>query len=132
MIPRRTLSRCVALVTATAALALPATAGADSVRLYEHMNLRGASFAPRESEPNFRSIDCWLWWCTNWNDRVSSLHVPAYTCVTLYEHIHRGGLSTEYCGYNYAPHGAARNFNLDPFWNDRVSSSSTYGRIIQQ
>jgi hypothetical protein len=132
MIPRRILKRGAALVAIATALALPSAASADSVRLYEDRNLQGASFEPRESEPNFRSIDCWLWWCTNWNDRASSLHVPPYTCVRVYQHIHYGGLTREYCAYNYAPNGAARNFDLDDFWNDRVSSSATYGRIIQQ
>jgi hypothetical protein len=132
MARRRIFTRGVALAAAVAAFAVPSAASADSVRLYDHANLEGASFVPRDSEPNLRSIDCWLWWCTNWNDRASSLHVPAYTCVRLYEHIHYGGLSREYCAYNYAPNGTSRNFNLDGFWNDRTSSSATYGRIIQQ
>jgi hypothetical protein len=130
--PSRPVKHLAAVFAAIAALAVPTVARADSVRMWEHANFQGASFVPSDTQTDFRKIDCILWWCTNWNDRVSSLHVPAYQCITLYEHINRGGLSQEFCGYTRAGAGAPRDYAyVGAFWNDRASSSDTVGRITQ-
>jgi hypothetical protein len=134
--PSRTVKRLAAAVVAACALVLPGQASAaDSVRMWEHANYQGASFVPADTQLDFRKIDCWLWWCANWNDRVSSLHVPAYTCVTLHEHINLGGADSgeRFCGFNVAGQGAARDFPyVGTLWNDRASSSVTVGRRIIQ
>jgi hypothetical protein len=115
------------------------------VRFYEHVNLQGTSFelpstwAPigvgvQGSIPDFRreKLPCGsVTGCKDFNDRVSSLHVPAYTCVVLYEHINFQGASTGFCGANNTwRYGAAADFNLYGDWNDRVSSAKAYENVV--
>ena len=130
----RALLRLVCGLVLAGALAVPAAAGADSVRLYEHSDRQGYSFVPGgdDLDPNGDDVDlrwdmlgpCASWLgCKNFNDRASSLHIPPFTCVTLYEHINYGGASIDYCTDQRWPYGWARDANLTGFWNDRASSA---------
>jgi hypothetical protein len=60
--------------------ALPASAA--DICFYEHINYQGASFCASADNG---------WIGNAWNDRVSSVRVPAGASVELYEHINYGG-----------------------------------------
>lgn len=122
-------ARALCGLAVAATLVGPASAHADSVRLYEHINQQGYSFVPANIDGYFPRdlFPCGLAsGCKSFNDRVSSLHVPAYRCVILYEDIRMLGASVTYCAKNTFPSGAAVDYNLDSRWNDRASSSFTY------
>jgi hypothetical protein len=73
-----------AWVAAGMLAALPLASQAASVCFYEHANYEGANWcveAGTAATPD------------DWNDRVSSVRVPAGWSVTLYEHIGQGGAS---------------------------------------
>jgi hypothetical protein len=107
----RHLRFLAAVVVTAGSLALVPLAAADSVRLWQHTGYGGDSFTPSNAERDFRKIDCWLWFCDNWNDRVSALHVPVYTCVRLFEHISQEGEHVDFCGdTEISPEAAARNY----------------------
>ena len=130
----------LALLGVLLAFAVPAAARADGVLLYEHINEQGNSFGTsslwgpiglgiQDSIPDFRreKLPCG---CKDFNDRVSSLHVPAYTCVNLYEDINYQGRSIGYCGANNRWHyGAAGDYNLPADWNDRASSAKMFEAV---
>ena len=62
--------------------AKPAAATASPVCFYEHINYQGASFCAT-ADSN--------WVGNAWNDRISSVKVPAGSQATLYEHVSFGG-----------------------------------------
>lgn len=130
----RPLSLLIAAAIGVAGLALPAAASAvEDVRFYEHTDMRGDYFVPETNgdyevrEPDFRSVDCFMWWCENFNDRVSSVRLNPQIRVTLYEHIGYGGASREF----YNNRSYAVYYNLPAYgWNDRASSAySSYDTI---
>lgn len=128
--PFRQCRRAVTAGVAAIALCFPAVARADSVRMWDHANFGGASFVPATYQPDFRKAGC-SWYCISWNGRVSSLHVPAYTCVTLFSLAYYAGEQRTYCGHNVAGQGAPRDYAYLDGFNDRASSSQTWGEIKQ-
>jgi hypothetical protein len=85
-------------------------------RFYEHKDYQGDSFGLCIGDE-----------CANlgpeWNDRISSMIVPARAAVIIYEHVNFGGQKARFPGYstvNLTDH----HFIFPPWisWNDRVSS----------
>jgi len=105
---------------------------AGSVDLYEHIYFQGNKWH-FEGEwgyiPDFRYVNCFLWWCANINDKVSSLMTniwsnipgwrwPVYT--VLYEHINynRNQVGSEFWADNPATYPDLSIYG----WNDIASS----------
>jgi hypothetical protein len=85
---------------------------AGTVTAYEHLDFTGASL----SVPSDMQFVGW-----DWNDRVTSIRVPAGRTVTLYEHSDFGGQSLTLTSDS----GDLRNYSgpgADGTWNDAVSS----------
>jgi hypothetical protein len=98
--------------------------------LWQHVGYGGDSvtFDYEENVPDFRSVDCFLWWCDNWNDRASSVGVPVNlgepqpNYYILHEHINYQGSQL------WIPAGWFYEDLVRLGWNDRASSLSyTWG-----
>jgi hypothetical protein len=126
------------VVAAAAALAMPCVANADTVRLYDHANQGGPFWIAGTDQPSYLSVvtncfpgatgviyPCWA------ENRVSSVYVPAYQCLTLYSDYGYKGTSRTYCGYNYYPNGAPRRYNIDAGFDNVASSSTVVGVLTQ-
>lgn len=88
----------------------PPQGGGDDPTFYEHLDFTGASFA-RGSDWDF---------VEDWNDRITSVRVPAGVTVILYQHWHFEGESLTLTS-------DAADLRDFPFpgggtWNDQVSS----------
>lgn len=139
-VPRRIRARrllaIVAAVAGCGVLAAPVAAqAAEDVRLYEHADLQGSYFVPAVnsdgwiSQPSFHSVNCFLWFCSDFNDRVSSVRLNANACVTLHEHDNFEGAERDFC--NFTDH--AGYYNLWRVgWNDIASSASETLGVIEQ
>lgn len=108
------------------------------VDLFEHVNYQGARWtfwADWGSQNDFRRVFCFLWWCTNMNDRVSSADlyinyldpaIPYLPYVILFEHINKGGKQL-WLWPGAAPDGPGLYNDLGLFgWNDIASSMRYY------
>jgi hypothetical protein len=96
---------------------LPSIAWADSAQFYEDIWSGGASFSADSS------VDFVGW---DWNDRISSVYVPAGGTVVLYQDWYYGGDSLT-LGEGYYPD--LRDFGGpgdDGTWNDAASSIAVY------
>jgi pimeloyl-ACP methyl ester carboxylesterase len=94
----------------------PPPPGAEQARFYEHVEFDGESFAAASNA-------AFVGW--EWNDRLSSVHVPAGQTVVLYEHAEFGGesltLTADEPDLRRHPGPGA-----DGTWNDVVSAVQVY------
>jgi hypothetical protein len=101
-----------------------------AVRLFEHINFQGGlwdMYAMNGNVPDFRSVFCFLWWCQNINDRISSVdnqcvamavYRPRRAFTVLHEHINFAGSELMIVERQTIA-------SLVPLgWNDRASSVS--------
>lgn len=108
----------------------PVPLGSGRDQLYEHPCFGGKTvdFGHDENVPDFRRVKCFLWVCTNYNDKASSIVIPIRLGETqtryaiLHEHINYGGSQL------WIPRGFVYD-DLGVYgWNDRASSlSHTWG-----
>ncbi len=101
-----------------------------AARLFEHINFQGSvwdMYAMNGNVPDFRQVLCFLWWCQNINDRVSSIdnqvvamavYRPKRAFTVLHENINFSGsqlwIVERQMVSSLIPSG----------WNDRASSCS--------
>lgn len=101
-----------------------------AARLYEHINFQGGlwdMYAMNGNVPDFRSVFCFLWWCQNISDRVSSVdnqcvamavYRPRRAFTVLHDNINFAGSELWIVERQKIP-------SLVPLgWNDRASSVS--------
>ncbi|GGK00277.1 hypothetical protein GCM10010123_32730 [Pilimelia anulata] len=108
-----------AATSGTPAAALPALT-TDRSWFHEHGNFGGNRFAVRVgtavNDLTRFDMSCVLWWCTSWNDQLSSVAANGWNGTFLYEHIYYQGSAL------YLPPGYLAP-NLGYWgWNDRTSS----------
>ncbi len=108
------------------AVASIGAASGTNITLWEHVGCTGQSVGLEDGQnfPDFRKLNCFLWWCTNFNDKASSVMVPwklgtiQSKYVVLHEHINYQGSQLKIA------RGLIED-NLVPYgWNDRASSLS--------
>ncbi|GGK26201.1 hypothetical protein GCM10010124_18570 [Pilimelia terevasa] len=102
-----------------AGTALPALT-TDRSWFYEHGNFGGNRFSMRVgtavNDLTRYNMSCFLWWCTSWNDQLSSVGATGWNGTFLYEHILYQGSAIYFPPGYVAP-------NLGVWgWNDRASS----------
>jgi len=108
--------------TALACVALNCAQAAAGCVIYEHRDLKGASFHLGSAESlqmggeelgsNFRTIH----YDTSWNDAVSSFTVTADCTITLWEHVGDSGGA----GHKFVRSGKIVRY-IGSAWNDEVS-----------
>lgn len=94
---------------------------------YEHIDGHGDQLVVPASTAvaDFGQVNCFLWWCGRWDDRISSVAPSRRNRYTvLYEHVHYGASSDGgVLRLAYDPHRGFLNLT-DLGFNDRASSVS--------
>ncbi len=103
----------------------PPPACANNPVLFEHDNYRGRPFDALNDVPDLKlkavTFDGTTTYPNSFNDRASSLCVPAGWTITLYEHVNYGGQSWRFAGpQNWGD--LHRNGPSGQDWGDKVSS----------
>ncbi len=103
----------------------PPPACSNTPVLFEHDNYRGRPFDALNDVPDLKlkavTCDGVTTYQSSFNDRASSLCVPAGWTITLYEHVNYGGKSWRFAGpQNWGD--LHRNGPSGQDWGDKVSS----------
>lgn len=108
------------------------------VNLHEHVNFGGAQWtfwADWGTIRDFTRVYCWLWFCTNINDRVSSVDVninykdgtiPQQAFVVLFQDVQLGGASINLHSTTVTPAGPGMFDDLGLFGFNDLASSMRY------
>jgi hypothetical protein len=88
----------------------------DYANFYEHYNGYGSSFRLNSNQqaPDLSKINCFLWWCSNFNNMISSVRTHG-TSAVLYD-------NEGFYGDVYVV-GPNQLHNIAPWFNDRASSA---------
>jgi hypothetical protein len=91
----------------------------DYARFYQHGNGFGWSFNINSGygEADLSFVGCFLWWCSNYNDQISSVQTYGRGAVLYSE--------TSYRGWSYYI-GPNQHHNIAPWFNDMASSAYVY------
>ncbi len=91
----------------------------DYATFYQHYDGYGWGFNINSGygQSDLSFVNCFLWWCSNYNDQISSVQTHGVPAILYSETGYRG--STYYVGANL-------HVNIPSWFNDYASSAYTY------
>ena len=91
----------------------------DYARFYQHYDGYGWGFNLDSGSgiTDLSFVGCFLWWCSNYNDQISSVQTYGRGAVMYSE--------TSYRGWSYYV-GPNQHHNIAPWFNDMASSAYVY------